>query len=391
MSDIRFRALALAAAAALLGTLGTIACSKEDASGGDGANGPDPETLFRSVESDLVNRCGGPNGSCHVSGTQAPRWLAGPDPYASAKAYRGILPSTRDASDSILLTQVAHVGPSLKAYPELYDKVASWISSELPKPPLPATGRFSVQDGLNVLDLGTLGSGLAGARVTFVATQANNVLTMSALKISAPKTANVSLKSPFFVVLPRSGKVNADPKSNGFEGDLTVDAGTTRDLFSGKMIILRWDAAGQLKLVFNELTSTPGQGASQECTALDAFKTKAIPAMQTPVDIYADMEDGGIPTQVIGKGSCLGCHAREPANGDTPEPAVQAMDLRGYDTDPAKACGQARFRIDFADKSKSALLLNPQGKGNPSHPMKGLSATDPVIQGIDAWIQAEQR
>lgn len=124
--------------------------------------------------------------------------------------------------------------------------------------PLPATGLFAVQDGFNVVDLGNLGSGLSGARVTFVATQANNVLTMSALKITAPKSSNVSLKSPFFVVHPRSGKVNADPKSNGFDGDLTVDAGTTRrNLFSGKMIILRWDAAGQLKLVFTELTAAP--------------------------------------------------------------------------------------------------------------------------------------
>jgi hypothetical protein len=67
------------------------------------------------------------------------------------------------------------------------------------------------------------------------------------------------------------------------------------------------------------------------------------------------------------------------------------MDLRNYDADPAKVCAQARFRIDFADKTKSSILLNPQGKGNPSHPMKSLAGTDPVIQGIDAWVQAEQR
>lgn len=391
MADFRFRALACGATAALLGTIGILACSSSEDGPTGGEAAVDPEPLFREVESELVTRCGGPNGSCHVSGTQAPRWLANPDPYVSARGYRGVLPLTRDASDSILLTQVAHAGPSLKSFPQLYDKVASWISAELPKPPLPATERFSVQEGFNVVELGTLGSGLAGARLTFLATQANNVLTMSALRVQAPQNANLTIKSPFFVVLPRSGKVSADPKSNGFEGDLTVEAGTTRDLFSGRMVILRWDTAGQLKVVFNEISSTPGQGAFQACTALDDWKTKAIPSMSTPVDIYADDEDGGIPTQVIGKSSCLGCHAKEPPADEAPSPAVQAMDLRGYDTDPAKACAQARFRIDFADKSKSSILLNPQGKGNPSHPMKSLGAGDPVIQGIDAWVQAEQR
>ncbi len=393
MVDFRFRALAVAAAAVLVGTIGSLACSSDPEGSPEGGEGPDPETLFRGLQQDLVTSCGGANGSCHVRGTQAPRWLADPDPYQSAKSYRGILPFTRDSSDSILLTQVDHVGPSLRRFPGLYDRVASWIQAELPKPPLPATPKFSVQDGFNVVELGTLGSGLAGARLTFLATQANNVLSMSAVRIQAPNTANLTVKSPFFVIHPRSGKVNADPTANGWPNqEMTVDAGTTRDLFNGKMIILRWDAAGQLKLVFGELSSTPGQGANQGCTALDDFKNKALPAMSTQVDVTGDDEDGGVPNgTVIGKGSCLGCHAKEPPAGEGPSTAVSAMDLRGYDSDLAKACGQARARINFEDKSKSAILLNPQGTGNPNHPMKALAPTDPVIQGINAWVQAEQR
>lgn len=390
MRDIRFPARAFGSAV-LLGYVLVIACSDEGAD--DSGNGPqpDPQALFRNVQEELVTTCGGANGSCHVRGTQAPRWLADPDPYQSARAYRGILPVTRDSSDSILLTQVQHSGPALSRYPALYDKVAAWIQSELPTPILPATPKFSVQDGFNVVPLDTLAPNLSGARLTFLATQANSVLTLSALRVQAPSTANLTIKSPFFVMLPRSGKVVADPKSNGFEGDLTVEAGTTQDLFAGKMILLRWDTAGQLKLVFNEITSTPGQGASQKCNALDVFREKALPAMQTQVDILADDTDGGVPGTVIGKGSCIGCHGKEPPPGDPPEPPVQAMDLRAYATAPADACAQARNRIDFADKSKSALLLNPQGKGNPNHPMKSLAESDPVLAGINAWIQAEQR
>ncbi len=390
MTDIRFPARAFGSAVLLAGVL-VVACSDDGTDDpGDGAQ-PDPQALFRNVQEELVATCGGANGSCHVRGAQAPRWLADPDPYASARAYRGILPVTRDSSDSILLTQVQHAGPALSRYPVLYDKVAAWIQSELPKPILPATPKFSVQDGFNVVPLDTLAPNLSGARLTFLAAQANSVLTLSALRVEAPITANLTIKSPFFVMLPRSGKVVADPSSNGFEGDLTVEAGTTQELFGGKMILLRWDRAGQLKLVFNDITSTPGQGASQKCTALDVFRDKALPAMQTQVDILADDTDGGVPGPVIGKGSCIGCHGKEPAAGDPPEPAVQAMDLRAWSTAPADACAQARNRIDFADKTKSALLLNPQGKGNPNHPMKSLAESDPVLAGIDAWIQAEQR
>lgn len=391
MADIRFRAFALAATAALFGTLGSLACSKSTDSSDETFRTADPETQFRALQDDLVSTCGGANGSCHVRGTQAPRWLADPDPYVSAKGYRGILPITRDSSDSILLTQVDHVGPSLQRYPKLYDRVANWIQSELPKPALPATGKFSVTDGFNVVELGPVADGLLGARLTFVATQVNNVLSLSAIRIQAPNTANLAVKAPFFVVHPRSGKVSADPTNGWPNQEMTVPAGTTQDLFTGKMVILRWDQAGQLKLVFSDLTTTPGQGASQGCTALDVFKSKAIPAMSTQTDVYDDPSDGGAPGSIVTKGSCLGCHAKEPAPGDAPEPPVQAMDLRGYDTDPAAACAQARARIDFTDKTKSAILLNPQGKGNPAHPMRGLAESDPIIQGINAWVQAEQR
>ena len=73
-----------------------------------------------------------------MRGSQAPHWLGDPDAYLSAKKYPGILPATREPGDSTILTQVDHIGPSLKHYPKLYDKVSAWLSAELPPPPLPA-------------------------------------------------------------------------------------------------------------------------------------------------------------------------------------------------------------------------------------------------------------
>jgi hypothetical protein len=388
--------------AVLLAWIPFAACSSSDAPPEEQDAGPaaNAEPLFRALQDDLVKTCGGPNGMCHVRGTyqSAPKWLGDPDPYLSAKRYRGIIPATRDVSDSIILTQVAHEGPSLKDVggpsPTLFERVGTWLQAEIPEPPLPNTGAFSVRDGFNSVPLDTLASGLTGARLNFLATEANGVLTLSALKIAAPNDANVHVDSPFFVILPRSGKVNADPERNGFKGELTVPAGTSADLFAGKMILLRWDPAGTLKVVFQKIDSTPGKAMSADCNALDQFSGSALNAMSMQVDVVdPDEGDGGVGGgdggAIIGTGSCLGCHGDESAQPKYPA-AINAMDLRGANADPAKACKQARVWIGFDDKPNSTILLNPQGKSNPNHPMKPVPADDPIVQGIAQWVNAEQ-
>jgi hypothetical protein len=388
------------AAAALLGSalvcVGFLACGSDDEKEGDTSPSPigqDPEPYFRNLQDDLIASCGGTNGRCHVNGSyqNAPKWLGGPDPYVSIRKYRGILPATKEVGDSILLTQVRHAGPALKDAPNnLYQRVADWLVAEVPPPPLPNTGAFPVTGGFNSVNLDNVASGLTGARLTFLATEANGVLTLSALKIVAPLNANVKIDSPFFVILPRNGKVKADPEVNGFKGELTVPAGQSVELFGGKMILLQWDPAGQLKVAFQKIESTPGQGIPTGCTSLDSFKNSAVPAMRMEVDVYEYdyYVDGGAPV-VVGKGSCLGCHGLEPGPGEAPDQAVQAMDLRGVDQDPAKACAQARNWINFQDKNQSTILLNPTGKGNPVHPMKPVPDGDPIVSGIRAWVEAE--
>jgi hypothetical protein len=390
---------------ALLALAGVLACSSKDGSGGataGGDAGSDPEPLFRALQGDLVKACGGANGQCHVLGTyqNAPRWLGDPDPYLSAKKYRGIIPVTHETDDSILLSQIRHEGPALKdiqpgpGQRTLFDRVAEWITAEAPPPPLPNTGAFYVSSGFNLVHLDTIASGLAGASITFLATDMNQVLTLSALKITAPTNANVHVTSPFFVILPHTGKVNADPANNGFQGELTVEAGATKDLFAGKMILLRWDSTGQLKIVFQAIDTTPGQAPSQSCTALGSFVQNALPAMGRTVNIIQpDEGDGGVGGgdggAVIGTGTCLGCHGDKSATPMYP-PAVNAMDLRDYDTDPGKACIAARMWINFADPASSTIVLNPEGKSNPQHPMQPVGATDPIVVGIQTWVMAEK-
>lgn len=387
-------ACALLALGFTLAPVGFLACSSDDSGGGGGADGGgNAEPLFRAVQADLVKTCGGTNGSCHVRGATAPHWLGDPDPYLSAKKYRGIIPATQEVGDSIILTQVDHVGPSLTRYKTLYDKTAEWIKAETPQPPLPNTGALFVVDGLNSVPLDKVASGLTGARLQFLGTDGSNgTQILSAIKLIAPANANIKIDSPFFVILPRSGKVKADPDKNGFKGELTVPAGTTKDVFDGKMVLTGWDLQGQLKIVFKKIESTPGTGANGACTAVDLFKSSALPQMRATVQITDDdQNDGGtIDGGVIGQGSCVGCHAANDEPGGGAPPAVNAMNLRTVDTDPAIACGFARTYINFKDKPQSLILLNPQGKANPNHPIKPLDANDPIIKGIEAWVNAEK-
>ncbi|MBX3189030.1 MAG: hypothetical protein KF819_18560 [Labilithrix sp.] len=394
MTALHARAGAFVAIGGLLGAFGFLACSDDPADDPrDGGNGAvDAEPLFRKVQNDLIFRCGGPNGSCHVRGPQAPHWLGDPDPYISAKKYPGILPATRDVGDSIILTQVAHAGPSLKSFPNLYNFTADWLRAEVPQPPLPSTGAFSVVTGYNSINMNAAGPGLEGARLTFLATDgAAGTISLSAIRVFAPQNANVKITDPFFVILPRNGKVKAEPAVNGFQGELTVPAGTAVELFTGRMILTRWDPTGQMKVVFTGLESTPGTGPVNACTALNLFTSQALPAMRMPVQITEDDDnDGGVADGgVIGTGSCIGCHgqADDPVTGSTS--AVRAMDLRAADTDPAIACGQARNMINFQNKAQSLILLNPTGKANPNHPIRALADNDPIINGIRAWVEAE--
>ena len=392
MSVSRGRAFASAFAAAAIG-VGIFACGDDSGSKGGGTNGPDPEPLFRGLEADLIKTCGGPNGTCHVRGSyqQAPTWLGGPDPYVTIKKYRGVLPATKEVGDSILLTQVKHAGPALTDAPNnLYRRVSDWLTAEVPGPPLPNTGAFTVQSGFNNVPLDTVASGLTNARLTFLATESNGTLTLSALKLVAPDNANVKIDSPFFVILPRSGKVKADPEVNGFKGELTIPAGQSVDLFTGKMILLHWDPTGQLKVAFNTIESTPGQATLAGCSALELFKSSALPAMGMPVDVLPDDDLGpDAGGGELGQSSCLGCHAKEPPPNEAPAPPVQAMDLRAAATDPAAACAQAKLWINLQNKAQSTILLNPTGKGNPKHPMKPVGDDDPIVKGIKAWVDAE--
>jgi hypothetical protein len=162
------------------------------------------------------------------------------------------------------------------------------------------------------------------------------------------------------------------------------------------MVLTAWDAAGRLKIVMQKIESTPGMGANQSCTALEVFKTKALPAMRALIDITGDEDigpgyDGGkYDGSVIGQSSCVGCHSATGPSNEGPPTSTQAFDLRTVDSDVAVACSFARIHINFQNKAQSLILQTPIGNANPNHSTKPLADNDPVIEGIREWVNAEQ-
>jgi hypothetical protein len=390
----------VAAASMALGTLFGTGCGSDDPAGDGGdASAQNAEALFRQIEPSLVNRCGAKDGVCHIKGVYngAPKWLAEPDYYASVKAFRGILPVTKDPDDSTLLSQAAHDGPSLDATPDLKAKVREWIAAEVGPQKLPATKPFTVVIGANTIDLKDIDPQLAGSTLELIAARDGSVLTLSGMKILAGPTTNVTIESPFFVQIPKVGRVKVDPKNAGFEGKLEVPAGTRKELFAGGLVLLNVAGDTQLKLVLQAFSTTPGKAPNRECTALDLFRSSAVPAFRTFIDTIPDPQldaaafpDGGTPPA-----ACVSCHMGgedSPDSGVTPTEVVatQAMDLRSLDRDEKTACAQARQWIDFANRENSLLITNPQGKGNAQHPLKGVPSNHPVVEGIRKWVAAEQ-
>ncbi len=113
-------------------------------------------------------------------------------------------------------------------------------------------------------------------------------------------------------------------------------------------------------------------GPSGACTNLTSFIANAKPAL-----------NASFPLPEGGTGSCDFCH-----NGGD-DVAKNAMDLSALGTDDATACAQARNYINFTDKTKSTLLLNPQGLSNPAHPINSLMANDPIVLGLKQWVTDE--
>ncbi len=351
-------------------TSGTSAAPPDAGGAADAAVFPStPEGKFRALEADLVKTCGGTGGACHVDGAlkDAPRWLAPPDAYASAKAYRGVLPADNDLEHSILLTQIEHTGPALVNSPPLFARVREWIAAELDAAPVPETAAFAIAPGFNTVDLSPVLAGLDGARLVFNASMGAGGLTVAEMRITGPLAHGLRIERPYFVRVPEKGPVVVDP-SNGFPGELAVMPGETKDFYSGLLLVPTWMASDRMAIAFTQihLENPLDAGVVGACKSVTSFVASAVPAFK--------LDLGGGAT-------CLGCHG----GGD--DVATNAMDLSAVGTDDARACAQARNYVSLTNKPNSQLIQTPMGKANPVHPIT--NAPQAFADGVLGWITNE--
>ena len=314
-------------------------------SGGDAAATPSQaEAAYRKVQPALESKCGG---ACHATGAtlNAPRWLAGPDSYVSAKAYPGIV--VADVYASKLVNRPAgHPAATLvdPGNEQLKADVTTWLTAEaavLSATPLPGAGPVDLSQG--VIDLSTIAAGMAGAKLVFSAQVAGNYARFDSVQLVAPTGTGIHVVAPVFVMVPQDKSPQLADKSYSAV-DVSIAAGQTVSLAT-PFFFFNWIAGSQLKIEFAKFdaatVASPDAGAQPTCKDLAGFQTSAAPELSK---------------------SCVGCHGGGNAN------ATGALDLSKLkQNDFAGACEQAHFKLNLANKAQSSLLLAPLAGSGLNH------------------------
>ena len=194
-------------------------------SSADAALASPAKEAFVALEPLLESTCGG---ACHASGMGgAPTFLAPPDPYASIKAFSGIV--VKDVATSLILNKGPHEGPDL--VDPLRTEVQNWLTLEatdLSNATLPQTDDFAVSlTGTNTVDLSK--GGVPGVSLTFDAALSGDVLTLTNMTIIAPATTGVHIVFPIFVIDHLNGGSNEDDSFSNT--DQTIPAATSATLY----------------------------------------------------------------------------------------------------------------------------------------------------------------
>jgi hypothetical protein len=344
-------------------------------SGGSGPSAPTPEDLFNALEPALFTSCG----SCHGVSTglaAAPKWLLGPNRYATVKAYPGII--VPDPEDSLLLTigdTVQHAGgPGLSDNPpvDLRDQVANWLEAEaaaIETAPLAQTAPFPIKNGPNAVNISK--GGVKGASMSFTVDIEGSTITFTDMTITAPASTGLEIVHPIFAI-STGGPPTGDVGDSFSNLDETVPAGQTMPLGVGLFVLdvdetigSNWKSSDEIVIEFTSLSkvsSSDGgtEGGAGGCKALSTFVADAVPAIQA--------------------NQCLTCH-----QGENPT-ATANLDLTMLGTDNAAACTQALTQVNLTTPAMSNIILAPTG-GIAAHPFKGASANYKTMM-LD-WIDAE--
>jgi|GEM_PF-1537048 len=329
---------------------GTNNASSGGPGGGDGGPGTTPggppaeEVLFRAVEPELVQKCGG---QCHTDGTSTgspPTFLAGPDTYKSIKAQNGIV--VPDYFQSILLTKGAHAGPALGNDPTLETKVIDWLKMEsavIQSQKKPSTDPVAIVNGPNEVDLSKAAiGGLTGVKLKFTASLVGGILSLDKLAVVAAAGPDVHIYKPRFIrVLAKADSAGRteipDPADSFSNADQTVPNGAETTLQPGSVLFAGtgwtpFDLAGdKIRIEIEKLE--PGKVSVVEkpktCKDAAGWAANVLPAIRA---------------QATGGGTCGGCHG----NG------LAGLNLASNDA--ALVCNQVLQKINEGNLNGSIII-----------------------------------
>lgn len=327
--------------------------SSTDAIAESNGTGANAEALFAAVQPKLSSSCG----PCHVTGSgSAPVWLAPEDPYNSAKLYKGIVTSNADAS--ILLTKGAHVGPAMPA--SVVPGVKAWIEAEakivVAKPDGVTTSAQALPDGATTITLPS-----PGGSITFIAALDGSVLTLRQVTLTSPVGKGVRATGIHLVVLHADDSSTTDDSLADSDVTAAKDASTTIGV--GLVVMPRIASSDRFQIHIDALTAVGEVTTTGGCKDVATFQKTAAPALMS--------------------NTCLTCHDKDGSGYGALDLSALALETPDF----AKACGQAKSKVDLANVANSQLITAPSG-GIASHPYK--SAPAAFKTAMTTWIDSEK-
>jgi hypothetical protein len=264
----------------------------------------------------------------------------------------------------------------------LGDQVKKWLEIEaaaLTSTRLPSTDPMAVQTGAgttNTVDISKLGTGIAGAQITFSATLNGSLLSLSNVKLVAPASGGVHIVHPIFVQVPAdtTAKPLEDPADQGSNVDDSAGAGKSIALGVGTYLLtgFKWAATDKISIEFAKVESAT-------VTAIDGGGgggCKNVAGFQNIAGLFQG--------QVVQPNCTAACH-KTGGGGDG------ALDLNGLAMSPpdfAGACAQALTKVTLANKAQSPLILHPTGQmGN--HGGGVVSDVGTFTNMVMTWLQGE--
>jgi hypothetical protein len=374
--------LSLVSLAAFASTAGSSGCFRPDdtlvnyssaatgaglsGQGGEGGvSGLTPKEFFdQNVREGLVNSCSGAD--CHSSGTVA--FLLAGQEYAAITTYVSSVGSrfiVEAPANSMLITyppNSEHPGIGWDGIETLRDTVLQWLTLEaqLIEPETVLEIGPVEPDGLTILPLDSLGSGLKGVTLSFYAIEVGSpptALQLSSISVWPPNRRGLRMLNPSFVVVP-PGK--PEVVNNSFHGDAhTFVAPDAVQLGTGELILTTWEQGAQMLIRFESLSILFADSEGEvfdPCSRADLF-TQGVDAL--PVQGSANSANGLLYC-------AQQCHGG--SQGLQPTTVMNLSALLEQPHDDDFACAVARLHITPTNVDDSAMMATTDPSAGGTHP-----------------------